>query len=348
MTTQAKKRRWLFLRSAHRGPERLEPPPIPTLDAETDIWCGLFARLVAADGGTGEIWKVGARAAGGYAQAPGLTWRRDEDLLAAIDTAPDVIFGRGGYPEYIPLLQAWPSAVRIYYGAGQRWMPGAACDGARYDLILVDTPLQRDQVRERYPEARVEVFHKPAAACFESAAHPAPARTHDVVFICNRAVEAKGCKWLAERLPAGTSVIRIGPPDPWFAEAARSGRLEVRFTGPLTRRDIPAAARRARVGVVCDDGLHDSGPRVLAELLAMDLPVLIRGCVRVDHAAYVPAAGQTAPGVSLTAALAAMLADPAAYAPRAVYEERFTLAAAAGRILTWIDGKETSNGKSER
>ena len=75
-------------------------------------------------------------------------------------------------------------------------------------------------------------------------------------------------------------MLRVGPVDPWFTKAKH---LQVAWTGLLPRREIPKYACRAQVGVVCDNGKWDSGPRILPEMLAMDIPVIVRSCVRASR-----------------------------------------------------------------
>lgn len=325
---------WLFLRSAHGGPERWEGPPIPTLDADADMWTALFCGMVELDGGDGRVVKLGDS----WAESNGrMILQRLPDLgadsLLTEDEPPDVVFNRGAYAEYDEVLAALPSAVRVYYGAGDRWIPPP---GAEYDLILVDTPAQREAAESLHPESRVEILHKPAAPCFRPVQCP---KRYDVVFNCHRADNFKGHRWLIERLPPGTSVLRIGPADPWWNAVEHHGPLDVVFAGRLERREIPAWACQARVGVVCDDGEHDSGPRVLPELLAMNIPVLVRSTVRADLDAYVvPETGIVVDGgfAGFQAALRLLLDDGATHRPRWWYVNHFDISLAAWRLVSVI------------
>ena len=152
---------------------------------------------------------------------------------------------------------------------------------------------------------------------------------HDII-----ATVFTGHKWLIERLPPGTSVLRIGGRDPWFNAADKSGRLDVTFTGELSRSHIPRWACRAKIGVVCDDGQHDSGPRILPELLAMNIPVLVRQCVRADLDAYVvPETGIVVDGMDFPAAFKLLLDGWTERHPRRYYLEHLSLDHAAARIL---------------
>ena len=310
-------RRWLFLRSAHKG-NRDTPPPDPILDVDEDMWCSLFARIVALDNARGQIWKVGSAWSSVYSDH--LAVIRGPDITWGARFRPDVIFDRGGYPDYVRLLDACPQALTVYYGAGERW-----CPARRYDVVLTDMPAQRTEVLARYPSSRVIVFHKPASPVFEPAMCK---KTFDVVFVAGRPAAFKGFNWLIERLPEDARVLRIGPVDPWFSRAP----FPVAFAGVLQRREIPGWACRAKVGVVCDDGRYDSGPRILPELLAMNIPVLVRPTVRADLAAYVtPQTGRVVEDADVDYQW--LQEHWSEMTPRRVYDERFSVDRAAQSIL---------------
>ncbi|NQU09278.1 glycosyltransferase [bacterium] len=267
-----------MLRSAHRGAAKSLPAPSPDLRLCDDMWTHLFAEIVRQTDGVGQIWRLGLRQGSRTAYRGDLIELRDHDPAGLTTFAPDVIFNRGGYGKYVEVLKACPDAAKIYYGAGQRWCPR---DGIAYDLILVDSPAQQAEAAAAFRDSVVEILHKPAAPCF-TPAMAAGYKIYDVVFICAAPRKFKGADWLAKRLPAGARVLRIGPADESFNQAHDAGKLDVEFVGPLARRQIPAWACLGRIGVVCDDGTCDSGPRVLTELIAMGIPVLVRSCVRAD------------------------------------------------------------------
>ena len=325
--------RWLFLRSAHKGAALTMSPPIPILDVYADMWTGLFAEIVRQVGGEGQVRVLGEPC---EVLGAGLTIRRDRDFTSRMER-PDVVFNRGGYSDYLPALHAWPDAVRVYYGAGKRYCPA---DGVPYHIILTDTHGQREEVAAKHPESRVAVFHKPAAACFV----PLDAeKRFDVVFVCHTAAEFKGHRWLIDRLPKHCRVLRIGERDPWFAAAHDSGRLDVMWTGNIRPGEIPAWACQACVGVVCDDGTADSGPRILPEYLAMNIPVVVRNTVRTDFAAYVASeTGLVGDDRTFADRLVEVLGDWPARSPRRYYEEHLSVTHAAARVVSLVqDGRGT-------
>ena len=199
-----------------------------------------------------------------------------------LDRPVDILWVRGRY-SYAPAIERHKDAYKVFLPCGS----GVDTTQDRgFDLVLVDSELQIAAASERFKGARVMVFPKPALA---DVFHPVPARKDfDVVFNCHRLSDFKGYSWLVERLPKGTRVLRIGPKDPWFAGAAHLG---VEWTGRIPLREVALQASRAKVGVVCDDGRWDSGPRILPEFLAMNIPVLLRHMVRASRRYITPQTG---------------------------------------------------------
>jgi len=337
----------LFLRSAHSGDdERGGPEPSPDLAKMADMWTLLFdAVLARLPNAKGLIARVGRPYTVQYNDR--LTEVRVPDLLALSAWNPNAIIDRGGYKEYLPIHAATPDAFRLYVGCGSRWNPRAVkwLQGVRYDMTLVDSPGQMEAMADEMSGAAgVVVFHKPAA---ETIFKPVdvPKRYH-VVFICHRDgtlnphchEEFKGIEWIAERIPDGLRVLRIGPRDEWFTRASK--RLDVTVTGLIPRAHVPRWACQAEVGVVCDNGHKDSGPRVLPEFLAMDIPVIVRKTVRTDHWHCVPALAGKSVGedpAEFVSALAAIQGSLGSFRPRLVYDGRMSIGVAADRLAGLIE-----------
>jgi len=320
-----------MLRSVHRTAWRYLAPPPEALADYPDVWAHLFAALARLAGAAGEIWRKG-QACDVRFDGDGVVQRHRLSLGAAAEIRPEVIWQRGNYSEYHGVVAACPEALTIYYGAGAAWCPPAGRD---YDIILVDSPEQLQHVRSKHPRAMCRLLIKPAV---ETIFRPVARRKEfDLVAICSRPREFKGMGWLAERLPAGASVLRIGPADKWFRAAAADGRLDVTFAGELAPRDIPRQACRARAGAVVDDGKFDSAPRVLPEMLAMGLPVLVRDTVRVDHGRYVNAfTGLGVNGRNFGRQFEHMMAAWETYEPREYYRTHLAVEVAAAKLLKQI------------
>lgn len=327
------KRRWLMLRSAHKGEENT-PPPDPILSVMDDMWCALFAQTVKADGGTGLIWKHGRPLRVDYPKYPEIAGMRcPMDLDPPPEPIHDVIFNRGGYEQYIPVLQACPDALKIYYGAGKRWCPS---DGIKYNLILVDTASQKQAVEAKHPGVKVLIFHKPAA---DALFYPRQVdKEFDLVVSAALPRTYKGLPWACERIPNNLRVLRIGDPDWWFNKWVDDLNFDVHFTGRIPRSEVPAWACKAKLAVVCNEHEPDSGPRTLPEFLAMDIPVLLRDTVRVDAGAYiVPESGLMVNDDNFGNQAIIALAKLPQFQPRRHYLGRFGLRVAAHNLLKAIE-----------
>jgi len=154
-----------------------------------DVWTQL-ARSLSING-YGEVWYWGGNRTVEYAENFIERWVPTYDINPTF--VPDVIFARGGFPQYDIVMKKHPSAFKIYYGAGKRFIPQNKFK--KYDLIIVDTPKQLAKVRKSCPDIRSELFIKPAAdnifspidiekeydVIFSANAHKAGIKGHDFV-----------------------------------------------------------------------------------------------------------------------------------------------------------------------
>jgi len=309
------------------------------------MWTHLFAKAVEQSLDVfGMILRVGAPYSVVYNDR--LVEMRVPDL-GVLEIVPDLILNRGGYKEYLPLLKRFQNVPSVYIGCGRRWNPtdmywSSWMKDIRVDCVLVDSPAQQKELL--YENTfRVEVFPKPA---LDHIFRPVVVKKDfDIVFISHRPDDFKGGPWLASYLPDGCRILCVGVENERLREEASSGRLYVEATGKVPRRDVPAQACRGYVGVVCDDGLCDSGPRVLPEFLAMNLPVIVRSCVRADLGRYISLqSGRVVRDgkIWLTHAIQDLMINYDKLAPRAFYKKGLTLKHAAARMVGLFE--ELMNG----
>ena len=283
---------WVFLRGARRdgglkvkgSTERTGPPPSSNLEKNGDMWTHLFSRMVEKAGVNGIIIRYGNFYKVVYCK--NLVEYRLTDWSLIKDV--DLIISRGGYNEYISFLQKHQNTPHIYLGCGIRWNPFDRCvegmKGLRVDGVLVDSEKQDNIIKD---QVQTIVFPKPAA---DNIFYPLSdvKKQYDLVYNCFASVSIhKGGSWLALRIPNGCKVLVIGPENKWLEAEAKTKRISVTFTGRIERKNICSIVSQARVGVVCDDGMFDSGPRVLPEFLAMGIPVIVRDCVKADLNSYI-------------------------------------------------------------
>ncbi|GAH05075.1 unnamed protein product [marine sediment metagenome] len=94
-----------------------------------------------------EVWMHGG--------GPRVTRYEDNFVERWYETYPieprfDIIFSRGGFKEYIPVMQANSQAIKLYYGAiyKARFNPKASGDTVDYNIVLADSQSQYDELKQ--------------------------------------------------------------------------------------------------------------------------------------------------------------------------------------------------------
>jgi len=177
------------------------------------------------------------------------------------DWEPDVIWARGGFPYYTDVLERYPNALKVYYGAGKRYMP---LDGVNYDVILVDTKKQQKRVQDEYPKARVFMWIKPAP---DNLFYPHKSEIeYDVCYVAASTHARKNVDWVLDTIPPDLKMLYLG------AKPKRA--LPPNVTRKRTTRDKLAREYcKCKVGVM-PYGTQDSAPRAISEMLACGLPIV--------------------------------------------------------------------------
>ncbi len=168
----------LFLRGSvpkDRDPNQIKFTNLVKCD---DVWTQLASHM--SKDGFGEVWYWGGRREVVYRCNFVERWVSDYKKYKT-SFKPDVVFARGGFPQYDTIFERFPKAFKIYYGAGRRFLPQSRFKN--YDLILVDTPKQLARARKTFPKVRSELFIKPAA---DNIFQPCSAtKDYDVIFSSN-------------------------------------------------------------------------------------------------------------------------------------------------------------------
>ena len=212
----------------------------------------------------GSVWYWGGKGQFNYGDRFAVTYHPDFRKVVWHPEDGYVIWARGGFKEYKPILDNAKNAFKIYYGAGKNFMP----DRPDYNLVLCDSKYQLGKVREKFPNTRAELWIKPAA---DNIIKPEDCRKqYDVCFVANeQQAERKRIPWVYKTKPKDISMLHLG-----------SGYKRV------LRKDIGHYMSKCRVGIIPYNEI-DSCPRAMVEMLACGLPVVAMDTVRFWNEKYV-------------------------------------------------------------
>ena len=251
---------WLMLRGS--WDERTQK----SIETKDDLWLSLFEEMVNINKGVGAIYFKDKK----YYETPfEFDYYKSIDIWRGAELGNDsagdwdYIFSRGSFQWQADILRKFPNAYKIKYSAGRRIFPEPDIN---YSLILCDSDNQKQQILQRYPKARVELFIKPAAWHFKPIECK---KEYDICFIAkHQQAHFKGTKWVYETVPRDLKVLHLGgdgslnpPPN---VTCKQVGRI-----------DIPAEISRCKVGIVPYWNQIDSCPRIIPEMLACGLPLII-------------------------------------------------------------------------
>lgn len=244
------------------------------IEDDDDMW----TQLAFAMTGPGDETKVlywGGHSERYYRDNFKIQWVHDFEHYRST-FKPDVIFTRGGFPEYDRILKDNRDAFSIYYGAGRRSLPTSSFRD--YNVILVDTWEDHKKGKVKFPKSIVRIWAKPAADNIMRPIRPVM-RIWDVCFPANGTQLFKGFQFVYKTVPPDLRVLNLGYPQKKFKRPKNVQSIRVK------RRDIAQYYSSCKVGIVCTKEI-DSAPRVIPEMLACGLPVIALDRVRFHKAAY--------------------------------------------------------------
>lgn len=227
-----------------------------SLDDCDDTWEHLFAEVVGPQD-TGKILYSHGHRKVYYSDYVCCEWIHS--FAGYHGPEPDVIVARGGFGEYVPLLKHYPRAFKVFYGANHGVIPK---DGVKYDLILCDSPAQKQKAKKH--GYRAELFFKPAPPsfsprqvekkydCLLSAIWPGDAR--------------KNIKWVYKTVPRNLKILQLGHSPKFFVPR----NVTVKN---IPKQKVPKAISKCRV-VIAPYKAPDSCPRIIPEALACGVPVV--------------------------------------------------------------------------
>ena len=296
------------------------------LEDVDDTWTQLFYGLLGEDD-RGELWYWGGKRKKKFTPNFIERWVPSFDTYRD-DFVPDVIFCRGGFPQYHSVLKRFPNAIKVYYGAGRRFLPIKGFKD--YDLLLVDSPTQLKIAREVHPEIKSTVFIKPAP---DNLFYPIEGveKRFDICFpACGRTTR-KGHDFVYSTIPSHLKTLNLGFPSPKVSPPSNVVSKRV------LKDKIPKLMQKCKVGIIASvkgQGLRglswDSCPRTIPELLACGLPIVVLDELEFWVDKYItPMTGRLADRDNYWEVVQDVLDNVDKYDPRTYYENNLTINHAA-------------------
>ncbi len=305
-----------------------------TIEEVDDVWTQLFYNLLEDDD-YGELWYWGGDRTKLYANNFMERWIPSFRNYKR-GFVPDVIFCRGGFQEYHWPLSYFHKAIKIYYGAGRRFLPQPGF--GNYGIILQDSPEQLEICKKKFPEALTTLFVKPAA---DNIFYPVDVeKEYDVCFPANASQPFKGHEFVYRTVPRDIKLLNLGNnpnryKHPNNVTAFRS-----------LRTDMAKHISSCKVGIVTVSSKIDSCPRVIPEMLSCGIPIVVLDDVRFWKEKYIKsilrssskyATGELVLKPNFWAMVRFILANVNDYNPRKYYEENLSLDYAARFIREKIN-----------
>ncbi len=337
-----------FLMLRGQLPQDRDPQEIvfDRLEDVCDMWTQLFFAMLSKDD-QGELYYWGGNRKHNFSVNFIERW---VPYFETYNTkfVPDVIFCRGGFKEYHPVLERFPKAIKLYYGAGNRFLPQPGFHD--YDIILQDSPEQVYICEQKFPKALTTLYIKPAA---DNIFYPHDCeKEFDVCFPANAAQPFKGHDFVYSTVPKHIKLLNLGNRQGRFPHPSNVTSFRV------LRSDMAKNISRCKMGIIAVSSKVDSCPRVIPELLACDIPIVVLEDVGFWQEKYIRSIVQADPfniadGSLCTGELASrdsfwemvelVLTNLKTYSPRKYYEENLSLDHAAKFLRRKIDERITYN-----
>jgi len=295
-----------------------------------DVWTHLFFAMVKPED-EAELWYWGGTRKHKFAKNFTERWVPSFETYSS-NFCPDIIFCRGGFPEYHHVLKRFPFAIKIYYGAGHRFLPQP---GFRdYDVILQDSPEQVEICKQAFPHALTTLFIKPAA---DNIFYPIETeeKEFEVCFPANGTQSFKGHNFVYATAPKYLKILNLGLP-------SRVQEPNNVTSFRVLRSDMAAHIARCKVGIVAVESEIDSCPRVIPEMLACGIPIVVLDTVRFWKDKYIEsvyssrcpyATGELATPENFWSKVESVLRNLHLYNPAKYYNLYLTLDKAAQFIM---------------
>lgn len=333
-----------FLMLRGQVPQDRDPQEIvfDRLEEVDDVWTQLFYNLLDNDD-YGELWYWGGERVKKFKHNFIEKWTRPFHEYGVkhskcIDPGfiPDIIFCRGGFPQYHPVLERFPNTIKIYYGAGTRFLPQPGFYD--YDIILQDSPEQVKICKEKFPRSLTTLFIKPAA---DNIFYPLNGikKEYDICYPADGRPPRKGHDFIYPTAPKDLKILNLGFSTKRFVKPSNITSYRV------LKPELSKHMQKCKIGIVASTkgtGLfgssYDSCPRIIPEMIACGLPIVVLDELEFWSDKYItPMTGKLANRDNYWNVVRDVLFNEDKYDPRKYYEENLSLNHAAKFLRRKID-----------
>jgi hypothetical protein len=318
-----------------RNPQEIVFDRIEDVD---DTWTQLFFTMLGDDD-KGELWYWHGTREKQFAPNFVERWVPSFETYGN-DFDPDVIWCRGGFPQYHPVLNRFPKAIKIFYGAGKRFLPQPGF--LDYDIILQDSPAQQAVSKKRFPAAVSTLYIKPAP---DNLFYPIEGikKEYDICFPADGRPVRKGHDFIYPTLPQHFNVLNLGFPTHHALKPHNVTSYRV------LKPEMAKHMQKCNIGIIASTiqgkMSWDSCPRTLPEMLACGIPVVVLDELEFWQEKYItPMTGEMASRENYWEVVQHVLDNRDKYNPRKHYEENLTVRHAADHLLSVI--REVINERS--
>lgn len=322
-----------FLMLRGQVPQDRDPQEIVfnAIEEVDDTWTQLFFAMIKPED-QAELWYWGGDRGHKFAENFIERWIPNFATYKS-SFVPDIIFCRGGFKEYHSVLKRFPSAFKIRYGAGRRFLP---CQGFYdYDLLLQDSKEQLRVCKQRFPQIRSSLFIKPAA---DNLFYPIDGveKEYDICFPANGMTVRKGHDFIYPTLPKDLRVLNLGLP------SSRVGKPDNVTSYSVVKSKMNKHIQKCKVGIIAStlQGTMswDSCPRTLPELLSCGLPVVVLDELEFWNEKYINSmTGEVASRDNYWEVVRDVLNNYDCYDSRRYYEENLSVRHASDFMRSMVD-----------
>lgn len=178
---------------------------------------------------------------------------------------PDVIICRGGFKQFHPVLERFPSAFKVYHGAGHRFLPQPGF--YNYDLVIYDFPEGVEIGKEKFPNMSHSQFIK---AVPEKLFYPIPGMKieYDVCFPANGPqARLKGHEFVYNTVPKDIKVLNLGFPSKFKVPSNVTSYR-------VLRTQMSEHIAKCKMGIITVQNIRGL-PRTVPELIACNKPIVM-------------------------------------------------------------------------